>query len=69
MLHHAVVCLVHENLRVCTTKARVVVREELANVRHREGAEDCVDDGVVHHVAIGVGDTAELEVGSVRAVE
>jgi hypothetical protein len=69
MLHHAVVCFLHENLRVCTTEARVVVREELANVGHREGAEDCIDDGVVHHIAIGMGDTAEFEVGSVRTVK
>ena len=68
-LAHALVGLKHEDLRVGAAQPRVVVGEELPNVRQGERAKDGVDDRVVDDVAVRVCDAAKLEVRSVAAVE
>lgn len=61
-LHHALARLLHEDGRVGAAQPRIVVREELADVGHRERAEDRVHDRVVHHVTVRVRDAPQLKV-------
>mmetsp|Transcript_160850 Transcript_160850/g.516253 ORF Transcript_160850/g.516253 Transcript_160850/m.516253 type:complete len:275 (+) Transcript_160850:57-881(+) len=59
---HLLPGLVHEDVRGRALPAGVRVREELADVRQRQGAEDRIDDRVVGDVAVGVRHDAQLEV-------